>query len=83
MSRLSGFENAALLQRIKRLEGAERNLHQRAMLRASRAEAEGRWPGTDPEYRHLSSVLKKVRQDLRDTEDEYLRRSAPGIKRAA
>lgn len=77
------FSDAALLHRIKRLEGAERDLQQRAMARASTAEAEGRWPGSDPEYRHLSSVLQKVRKDLRDTENEYLRRSAPATRRAA
>ncbi len=77
------FSDAALLHRIKRLEGAERDLQQRAVARASRAEAEGRWLGSDPEYRHLSSVLKKAREDLRDTEDEFLRRRPVAMKRAA
>ena len=83
MDRFSAFEDAALLHRIERLERAERDLQQRAMARASKAEAEGRWLGTDPEYRHLSYVLKKVRKDLRDTEDELLRRSAPAMRQAA
>jgi hypothetical protein len=83
MSRFSGFEDAALLRRIERLERAELGLQRRAMARASRAEAEGRWLGSDPEYRYLSSVLKKVREDLRDTEDEFLRRNPVAMKRAA
>jgi len=83
MDRFSAFEDAALLHRIERLERAERDLQQRAMARASRAEAEGRWLRSDPEYRHLSNVLKKVREDLRDTEDEYVRRGSPAMRRAA
>ncbi len=77
------FSDAALLHRIKRLEGADHNLQQRAVARASDVELEGRWVGSDPQYRHLSYVLKKDRKDLRDAENEYLRRSAPAAKRAA
>lgn len=83
MGRFSGFEDAALLQRIERLERAERDLQQRAVARASNVELEGRWLGSDPEYRHLSYVLRKVREDLRDTEDEFLRRRPVAMKRAA
>lgn len=78
MNRLSAFEDAALLHRIKRLERAEQDLQQRVMARVSELEAEGRWPGSDPQSRHLLSVLKKVREDLRSTEDEFLRRRARG-----
>ena len=83
MDRFKAYEDARLLHRIERLERAERGLEQRAMARASKVEVEGRWFGSDPEYRHLLSVLKGVRKDLRDTEDAFLRRSAPVMRRAA
>jgi hypothetical protein len=83
MERFSAFEDAALLRRIERLERAEHDLQKRTMARMSQVEADGRWLRSDPQYQHLSSVLKKVREDLRDTEDEFLRRSASGMKQAA
>lgn len=83
MERFSAFDDAALLHRIDRLERAEHDLQQEMMARISRADAEGRWVRSDPHYQSLSSVLKKVRDDLLDTENEFLRRGTHGLERAA
>lgn len=83
MNRFSAFEDAALLHRIERLERAEQDLQQRTMARVSQVEAEGRWLRSDPQYQRLSSVLKKVREDLRDTEKEILRRNVSATRKAA
>jgi uncharacterized membrane protein YfbV (UPF0208 family) len=83
MNRFSAFEDAALLHRIERLERAEQDLQQRTMARISQVEAEGRWLRSDPQYQRLSSVLKKVREDLRDTEKEILRRNLSAAQKAA
>ena len=82
MNRFSAFEDAALQRRIERLERTEHDLQQKVMTRILKVEAEGRWLRSDPQYQHLSSVLKKVREDLRDTEDELVRR-APAMRQTA
>jgi hypothetical protein len=83
MNRFSAFEDAALLHRRERLERAEHDLQQRTAARVLQVEAEGRWLRSDPQYQRLSSVLKKVREDLRDTEKEILRRNASAAQKAA
>jgi hypothetical protein len=83
MEQFSAFEDAALLGRIKRLERAEKDLQQRTMMRISRVEAEGRWLRSDPQYQNLSSILKKVHEDLHDTEEEFLRRRTAAMQEAA
>ena len=83
MERLSAFDDAALLHRIDRLERAEHDLQQEMIARISRAEAEGQWVRSDAQYQHLPSVLKKVRDDLLDTENEFLRRGTHGLELAA
>ena len=81
MDRFDVLHDAALLHRVERLQRTESDLQQTAMAAASRIEAEGRWPGGDPVYRHLSYALKRIRKDLLAIEHEYMRRSA--MKRAA
>jgi hypothetical protein len=83
MNRFSAFEDTALLHRIERLERAEQDLQQRTMARVAQVEAEGRWLRSDPQYQRLSSVLKKVREDLRDTEKEISRRNLSATQKAA
>jgi hypothetical protein len=83
MKRFSAFEDAALLHRVERLERAEQDLQQRTTARILQVDAEGRWLRSDPQYQRLSSVLKKVREDLRETEKEILRRNASATKKAA
>ena len=83
MEQFSAFEDAALLGRIRRLERAEKDLQQRTMMRISQVEAEGRWLRSDPQYQNLSSILKKVREDLHDTEEEFLRRRTAAMQEAA
>jgi hypothetical protein len=75
MKRFAGFENAALQTRLTRLRRAERDLQERIQTRIEQAEAEGRWILSDPLYQRLSSVLRQVRGDLRQTEQEDLRRA--------
>jgi hypothetical protein len=83
MKRFSAFEDTALLHRIRRLERAEQDLQQRTTARVSQIETEGHWLRSDPQYQRLSSVLKKVREDLRDTEKEILRRNLSAAQKAA
>ena len=83
MERFSAFEDVALTRRIERLERAEHDLQQRTTARISQVDAEGRWLRSDPRYRYLSSALKKVREDLRETKDALSRRNTAVMKRAA
>jgi hypothetical protein len=82
MNRFSAFDDEALLRRIELMERMEHDLQQRIMARVRMVEAEGRWLRSDPQYQHQSFVLKKVREDLRDTEDELVRR-APALRQTA
>jgi hypothetical protein len=85
MERFTAFEDSALQARLARLRRAELDLQERVQARIVQAEAEGRWVPSDPLYQRLSSILHRVRSDLRDTEQEHLRRAAPSSpeKRAA
>lgn len=83
MRHLNALGDAALLDRIERLERAEHCLQQSAMALVSRAEAEGVWQRSNPSYRYLSSLLTKVRGDLLKTENEFLRRGTRGLKQVA
>ena len=84
MKRFAAFEDAALLGRLERLDRAERDLQQRLANRISQLEAQGRWARSDPLFQQLSSTLKKVRDDMRETEEELLRRgSRSAAKKAA
>jgi hypothetical protein len=68
---------------IERLERREEDVQRRLMARRSQLEAEGRWPDGDPHYLQLASVLKEVRNNLRETEDDVLRRTVCDLRLAA
>ena len=76
MKRFAAFENAALTARLGRLRRAEADLQERMEARRIQAAAEGRWVPSDPLYQRLASVLRQVRDDLRETEQEHSRREA-------
>jgi hypothetical protein len=76
MERFAAFEDAAVKARLGRLRRAEVDLQERIEARKVHAEAEGRWVPSDPMYQRLASVLRQVRDDLRDTEKEHSRRTA-------
>ena len=81
MERFAGFEDGALHARAERLRRAELDLDERVRDRVAQAQSQGRWVPTDPLYQRLSAVLKQVRSDLADTENERARRSkAAGAK---
>ena len=80
MNRFSAFEDAALLRRIERLERAEHDLQQRTIARIAQVDAEGCWLMSDSQHRHLASMLKKVRDDLRETNEELVRRKGSAIE---
>jgi hypothetical protein len=83
MERFAAFEDSALLARIQRLQRAERDLEERMRNRARQAEVEGRWIPSDPMYQRLSSVVRQVRKDLRETEQENVRRASASAAREA
>jgi hypothetical protein len=74
VTRFAAFEDSALLARLRRLERTEVDLQERIQDRIREAELEGRWVPSDPMYQRLASVLKQVRSELRETEQEHLRR---------
>jgi len=76
VTRFAAFEDSALLARLRRLERAEVDLQERIQDRIRQAELEGRWVPSDPMYQRLASVLKQVRSELRETEQEHLRRTS-------
>jgi hypothetical protein len=50
----------------------------------SQLDAEGRWVRSDPLFQQLSSALKRARAEMRETEEELLRRgSRVAVKKAA
>jgi uncharacterized membrane protein YccC len=75
VTRFAAFENSALVGRLRRLERSEVDLQERIQNRIRQAELEGRWVASDPMYQRLASVLKQVRSDLRETQDEHLKRT--------
>jgi Holliday junction resolvase-like predicted endonuclease len=83
MNRFSGFEDAALVQRIARIERAETDLLQRITARIAQVEVKGRWLRTDPQYQHLSSSLRSARQELRDTKEAHLQRRTSAARESA
>ena len=83
MSRFRDYEDAALLNRIERLTRAETDLLQRLTTHIARVEVEGRWLRTDPHYQHLSSTLRSVRDELRNTKEEQLLRRASATREVA
>jgi hypothetical protein len=76
MQRFSTFSDAALLERIERLDSAEHELHQAAVNRALQAELHGRAPKGSLRYAGLLAALEDVREDIQRTEAEFLRRGA-------
>jgi hypothetical protein len=76
VTRFAAFEDPALLARLRRLERTEVDLQERIQNRIGEAELEGRWVPSDPMYQRLASVLKQVRSELRETEQEHLRRTS-------
>jgi hypothetical protein len=76
VTRFAAFEDSALLARLRRLERSEVDLQERIQNRIRQAELEGRWVPSDPMYQRLASVLKQVRSELRETEQEHLRRTS-------
>ena len=81
MRRLSSLGDAALLDRIERLERVEHDLRQSEMAPASHAASDSVSPGRGPRYGYLSSLLKKVHDELVDTENEFLSRGTLGLAR--
>ena len=81
MKRFAAFEDAALLSRLERLDHAETDLQKRVAARISQVEAEGRWLRSDPVFQQLSSILKRVRGDMRETEEELMRRGGVSAAR--
>lgn len=82
MNRFAEFEDLALMGRLQRLARAEIDLEERIRSRIREAELERRWVSSDPAYQRLAAVLKQVRSELRDTEQEHLTRmstSAAGV----
>ncbi len=77
MTRLAAFEDSALLVRLRRLGRAELDLQDRIQTRIRQAELDGFWVSSDPIYRRLAATLRQVRNGLRDTEQEQLRRAIP------
>jgi hypothetical protein len=75
MQRFAAFEDSALTARLTRLRRAEVDLQDRVEDRIRQVEFERRWVPSDPLYQRLSTVLKQVRSDLRDTEQEHFRRT--------
>jgi hypothetical protein len=76
VTRFAAFEDSALLARLRRLQRSEVDLQERIQNRIRQAELEGRWVPSDPMYQRLASVLKQVRSELRETEQEHLRRTS-------
>lgn len=83
MKRFIAFEDSALNGRFSRLQKSQADLEGRVHARIAEAEREGRWVPSDPMYQRLSSALKQVRRDLRDVEEEQLRRRADSLSRSA
>jgi hypothetical protein len=83
MRRFTAFADAALTGRLERLDRAESDLQQRIAKRVSQLEAEGRWIRSDPMFQQLSAVLKRVRDDMRETEQEILRRGIGAAEKRA
>jgi hypothetical protein len=83
MRRFTAFEDAALTGRLERLDRAESDLQQRIAKRVSQLEAEGRWIRSDPMFQQLSATLKRVRDDMRETEQELLRRGLGAAEKQA
>jgi len=81
MKRFAAFEDAALLGRLQRLDRAETDLQKRVAARISQVEAEGRWLRSDPVFQQLSSALKRVRDDMCETEEELMRRGGVSAAR--
>ena len=74
MKQLERYEDVALFDRLERLERAEVDLQKRVAVRMSQLDAEDRWVRSDPLFQQLSSVLKRIREDMRETEEELLLR---------
>jgi hypothetical protein len=74
MTRLRRFDDRALAGRVKRLRRSEGDLQARLQASIGEAERAGRWPATDTACKHFSGLLRKVRLDLRDAENEQARR---------
>jgi hypothetical protein len=83
MERFNAFSDAALLERIERLDSAEHELQQAAVTSALRAELHGRAPNESPRSTGLLAALEEVRENIRRTEAELLRRSVYAMQAAA
>jgi hypothetical protein len=84
VERFITFDDAALLRRLDHLDRTEADLQRRVAARMSQVDAEGRWLQSDPLFQQLSSVLERVRDDMRETEAELLRRGrVPAARKVA
>ena len=85
MKRFAAFDDSALQGRLARQRRAEADLDERIRRRIEQAQAENRWVPSDPMYQRLTAVLRQVRNELRETEEEYARRTrvAPADEVAA
>ena len=75
MKRFAAFDDRALLARLRRLARTEVDLQARIQDRVREADTQGRWVPSDPMYQRLASVLKQVRSELRETEQEQRKRT--------
>ena len=81
MKRFAAFEDAALLRRLEYLDQAEIDLQKRVAARMAVVDSEPRWLRTDSAFQQLSSTLKQLRNDMRETEEELLRRDMASARR--
>lgn len=69
----SGYDTQSLIARLRR---SEQDLVGKVAYRRAALDAAGRWHWNDPLHQRLSSVLRRVRQELTDAEVELRRRSS-------
>ena len=83
MKRLNEFSDAAVLDRIERLDRAERDLNDAAMVRSMRAETHGKPSNGDALYELLVSAVGEVRAEMLRLEAILLRRNSDALREAA
>ena len=83
VKRFEKFEDAALFDRLENLDRAEVDLQKRVAARMSQLRVEDRWVPSDPLFQQLSGVLKRIRDDMREAEEEVLLRGRISAARKA
>ena len=80
---LNAFSDAAVLERIERLDRAERDLNAAAMMRLMRAEGHGKPANGDALYELLVSAVNEVRAEMLRLEAILLRCNSTALREAA